>query len=329
MGAATTTRPLRLAFIVDPLATLKAYKDSSIAMMRAAQARGHAVFAIEAQTLGWQGLVFGLAQALELCPGNDVWCRVQPGQRCALRDFDAVVMRKDPPFDGEFLAATWLLERAEAEGARVFNRPRALRDHSEKLALLEFARFAPSTAVLRAADEIQAFIDAEGDTILKPLDGMGGSQIFRVRREDPNRNVIVETLTNEGRRTIMAQRYLPAITEGDKRILLIAGEPVPYALARIPKAGETRGNLAAGGRGVAQALSERDLEIANALGPILQARGLLLVGIDVIGEHLTEINVTSPTCMVEIQQQTGCHPAELFIVALENACASSPPPCSA
>ncbi len=332
MQAAQTSpagRPLQLAFVLDPLATLKATKDSSIAMMRAAQARGHAVFAIEAQTLGWQGQVGGEAIALTLSDDDRDWYRETARSRRPLADFDAVVMRKDPPFDFEFLTATWLLERAEAEGARVFNRPRALRDHSEKLAILEFAHFAPSTAVTRDAGQIGQFIDAEGDVILKPLDGMGGSQIFRVRRDDPNRNVIIETLTLEGQRTIMMQRYLPAITEGDKRILLIAGEAVPFCLARIPKAGETRGNLAVGGTGVARPLSDRDREIASALGPTLFARGLLLVGLDVIGEQLTEINVTSPTCMVEICQQTGFDAAAAFIAALENACASSPPPCSA
>ena len=229
-------------------------------------------------------------------------------------------MRKDPPFDFEYLTATWLLERAEADGVRVFNRPRALRDHSEKLAIAEFNQFTPQTLVARDMAQLQQFIDTQRDIILKPLDGMGGSQIFRVHRNDPNRNVIVETLTDEGQRTVMAQRYLPEIIQGDKRILLIAGEVVPYCLARIPKAGETRGNLAVGGTGVAQELTPRDREIAETLAPILFARGLMLVGIDVIGNHLTEINVTSPTCMVEIRQQTGFDAAALFITAIEDAC---------
>ena len=232
-------------------------------------------------------------------------------------------MRKDPPFDSEYLTATWLLERAEADGVRVFNRPRALRDHSEKVAISEFPQFTPTTLIAREPGRLHRFIDEQADVILKPLDGMGGSQIFRVRQDDPNRNVIVETLTHEGRRTIMAQRYLPEIIAGDKRILLIAGQPVPYGLARIPKAGETRGNLAAGGTGVAQELSPRDLEIAETLGPILFSRGLLLVGIDVIGDCLTEINVTSPTCMVEIMQQTGFDAAAAFIAAIERECAIS------
>ena len=327
---AQADRPLRLAFILDPLSQLKAWKDSSIAMMRAAEQHGHEVFAIEGHTLGWRkagsGLpagVFGEAVHLHLRPDDHDWCRETGRGWQPLTAFDAVVMRKDPPFDFEYLTATWLLERAEADGARIFNRPRALRDHSEKLATLEFPRFTPATVVSREAGPLQQFIDAERDVILKPLDGMGGSQIFRVHRNDPNRNVIIETLTHEGRRTIMAQTYLPAISAGDKRILLIDGKPVPWCLARIPKAGETRGNLAAGGTGVAQALSARDHEIAAALGPVLVQRGLLLVGLDVIGEHLTEINVTSPTCMVEIRQQTGFDAASAFISAIERACGVS------
>jgi glutathione synthase len=323
-------QPLKLAFILDPLPELKAWKDSSVAMMRAAQANGHAVFAIEAHTLGWRrpeagtaGGVFARATQLQLRPDDHDWFHGAAYEWMALGRFDAVIMRKDPPFDGEYLTATWLLERAEADGVRIFNRPRALRDHSEKVAISEFPQFTPPTLISRDADQLQQFIDEQGDAILKPLDGMGGSQIFRVRRNDPNRNVIIETLTHEGHRTIMAQRYLPEIVAGDKRILLIAGQPVPYCLARIPKAGETRGNLAVGGTGVAQALSARDREIAEALGPILFARGLLLVGIDVIGSHLTEINVTSPTCMVEIRQQTGFDAAATFIAAIERECAIS------
>ena len=313
---------MRIAFIVDPLDTLKPAKDSSIAMMRAAQAAGHAVWTIQAPLLFWDALHGVCADAvhLELLPDDDDWYAELVSHTVPLREFAAVVMRKDPPFDLEYITATWLLERAEAEGARVVNRPRALRDHSEKLAILEFAHLAAPTLVARDAARLQAFIDREGDTILKPLDGMGGSQIFRVRADDPNRNVILETLTHEGQRTIMAQHYLPAISEGDKRILLIGGEVVPYCLARIPKAGETRGNLAAGGRGEARPLSASDRAIAEELAPTLAARGLFLVGLDVIGDKLTEINVTSPTCMVEIAAQTGFDAAAMFIRALEKAC---------
>jgi glutathione synthase len=293
------SQPLKLAFILDPLVGLKAYKDSSIAMMRAAAARGHTVFAIGREALIWQaGAVAARALQLRLSDDNQAW--YSPGEAAVtvLSDFDAVVMRQDPPFD-----------------------PRAIRDHSEKIAITEFAQFTATTLVARDAADIQAFIEEIGDVVLKPLDGMGGSQIFRVRGDDPNRNVIIETLTHEGARTIMAQRYLPDIVEGDKRVLIIGGQVVPYALARIPKAGETRGNLAAGGRGVAMPLTEREREIAETLAPVLWARGLMVVGLDVIGGHLTEVNVTSPTCFVEIEAQRGFSVANLFIDKLEQACA--------
>ena len=325
-----SSQSLKLAFVVDPLPGLKAWKDSSVAMMRAAEKHGHEVFAIDAASLGWRkpeaghaGGVFGEALHLHLRPDDHDWYRETGRSWLSLKAFDAVIMRKDPPFDFEYLTATWLLERAEADGVRVYNRPRALRDHSEKLAIMEFADYTPPTLVSRGMVQIQHFIDEQRDVILKPLDGMGGSQIFRVHRNDPNRNVIVETLAREGSRTIMAQRYLPEISAGDKRILLIAGKPVPWCLARIPKAGETRGNLAAGGTGVAQELSGRDRQIAEALGPLLFKRGLMLVGLDVIGDHLTEINVTSPTCMVEIRQQSGFDAASAFISAIEHACGLS------
>jgi glutathione synthase len=313
---------MRFAFIVDPLDTLKAYKDSSIAMMRAAQDAGHAVWTIQQPGIHWSALHGVCAEAvhLEMLADDDEWCVEITRHVVPLRDFAAVVMRKDPPFDIEYVTTTWLLDRAVAEGARVFNRPQALRDHSEKLSVLEFPEFAAPTLVAREAGPLNTFIDIQRDTILKPLDGMGGRQIFRVRHDDPNRNVIIETLTADGARTIMAQRFIPEITEGDKRILIIGGEVVPYCLARIPKAGETRGNLATGGTGVAKPLSARDREIAEALAPVFAERGLLFVGIDVIGDWLTEINVTSPTCMVEICEQTGFDAAAMFIAALEREC---------
>ncbi|MBN9422289.1 MAG: glutathione synthase [Candidatus Accumulibacter sp. 66-26] len=313
---------MRFAFVTDPLVALKAYKDSSVAMMRAAQDAGHAVWVIEQPALHWSSLHGVCAEAvhLELSADDAEWFVERERHVVPLRDFDAVVMRKDPPFDIEYVTSTWLLSRAEAEGARVVNRPQALRDHSEKLAVAEFPQFAVPTLVTRQAAPLDAFVDAQRDAILKPLDGMGGSQIFRVRSDDPNRNVIVETLTHDGARTIMAQRFIPEIAEGDKRILIVGGEVVPYCLARIPKAGETRGNLAAGGRGVARELSARDREIAGTLAPVLAARGLFFVGIDVIGDWLTEINVTSPTCMVEIREQTGFDAAALFVAALEREC---------
>jgi glutathione synthase len=221
----------------------------------------------------------------------------------------------------EYVYATYLLEQAEAAGARVYNRPGAIRDHNEKLAIARFPQFTAPTLVTRRDDLIREFLAAQGDIILKPLDGMGGTSVFRVRRDEPNFNVIVETLTQFGARTIMAQRYLPAIKDGDKRILLIGGKPVPYCLARIPKPGETRGNLAAGGTGVARPLTARDREIAEALAPVLWREGLLVVGLDVIGDSLTEINVTSPTCFQEITEQTGCNVSGLFVDALEQALA--------
>ncbi len=313
---------MRFAFVLDPLDALHAYKDSSVAMMRAAQAAGHAVWAVQQPAIHWSAAHGVCAEAvhLELLADDRAWFAERSRHVVALRDFDAVAMRKDPPFDIEYITTTWLLERAEAEGARVFNRPSALRDHSEKLAVAEFVQFSVPTLVSRELARIHAFVDVQGDVILKPLDGMGGSQIFRVRHDDPNRNVIVETLTREGTRTIMAQRYIPDIVAGDKRILIVGGEVVPYCLARMPKPGETRGNLAAGGTGVARELTTRDREIAESLAPVLAGRGLLLVGIDVIGDWLTEINVTSPTCMVEIAQQTGFDAAALFIAALERTC---------
>lgn len=319
-------RPLRLAFIVDPLPTLKAYKDSTVAMMRAAEKHGHEVYAIEAASLSWhrpepgQPGVFGLAYHLRTRPDDHDWYRESGFEAMPLRAFDAVLMRKDPPFDTEYVTATWLLERAEAEGARVYNKPRALRDHSEKLSIAEFDAYTVPTLVSRDLNQIQHFIEAQRDVVVKPLDGMGGSQVFRIHRNDSNRNAILETLTQLGSRTIMVQHYLQQIAQGDKRILLIGGKAVPWCLARIPKAGETRGNLAAGGTGVAQELSPRDREIAEHLGPILWQRGLLIVGLDVIGEHLTEINVTSPTCMVEIRQQTGFDAAGACVTALEHLC---------
>jgi glutathione synthase len=226
-------------------------------------------------------------------------------------------MRKDPPFDMEYVYSTYLLELAEAQGARVVNKPRAIRDHNEKLAIARYPDFIAPTLVTRREELIRSFLAQHQDIILKPLDGMGGTSVFRVHREDPNVSVIIETLTHYGRRTIMAQRYIPQIREGDKRILIIGGKPVPYALARIPQPGETRGNLAAGGRGVARELTPRDREIAETLGPGLDSQGLLLVGLDVIGDYLTEVNVTSPTCFQEIMQQTGFNVAGMMIDALE------------
>ncbi len=311
---------MKLLFIVDPLAGLKPYKDSSVAMMRAAHARGHAVFACEAgQLYVRNGLACADCDALDILPGDD-WFRVQRKKEYTLADFDAVVMRTDPPVDTDYLLATHLLGVAEANGARVLNSPSALRDFNEKLAILNFPHFIAPTLVAAQAVEIEAFLIEHGDIIVKPLTEMGGAGIFRLTVDDPNRNAILETLTHHGRRAIMAQRYLPEIKDGDKRILLIDGEVVPWALARIPKAGETRGNLAAGGTARAQPLSTRDREIAETIAPWAQANGIFLAGLDVIGDCLTEINVTSPTGFQEIAAQTGHDVAKQFVDAIERAC---------
>jgi glutathione synthase len=252
----------------------------------------------------------------------DEWYREVREAERPLRDFDAVIMRKDPPFDSEYFYATHLLEQAEREGARVFNKPAALRDHPEKLAIMEFAQFAAPTLVTRDAADVKRFHAEHREIILKPLDGMGGMGIFRVSADGLNLGSIIETLNHHGATTIMVQRFVPEIVAGDKRILVIGGKPVPHSLARIPQGSEVRGNLAAGGKGVAQPLSARDFEIANALGPVLASRGLLLVGLDVIGDYLTEINVTSPTCFQEITQQTGFDVPAMFLDSLEQALSS-------
>ena len=310
---------MKLLFVVDPLASLKPYKDSSVAMMRAAVARGHEVHACETRQLYVRlGRVCADCDALDVLPGDD-WFRVRRQRESTLGDFDAVVMRTDPPVDIDYLLATHLLGIAEQNGARVLNKPAALRDFNEKLAILNFPAFIAPTLVAAQAVEIEAFLIEHGDVIVKPLTEMGGAGIFRLTVADPNRNAILETLTQRGRRAIMAQRYLPEIRDGDKRILLIEGEVVPWALARIPQPGETRGNLAAGGTARAQPLSERDREIAEALAPWARDRGIFLAGLDVIGDCLTEINVTSPTGFQEIAAQTGHDVAAQFIAALERA----------
>ncbi len=310
---------MKLLFVVDPLAQLKPYKDSSVAMMRAAVARGHAVFAVEARRLQVQdGVARAACEALEVRADDD-WYHVVRTEPCALTDFDAVLMRTDPPVDTDYLLATHLLGVAEANGARVLNRPAALRDFNEKLAILNFPQFIAPTLISAEAAEIGSFLAAQRDIIVKPLTEMGGAGIFRLTTADPNRNAILETLTHRGGRAIMAQRYLPAIADGDKRVLLIDGEVVPWALARIPQAGETRGNLAAGGTARAQPLSARDREIADTIAPWARAKGIFLAGLDVIGDCLTEINVTSPTGFQEITAQTGHDVAAQFVAALERA----------
>src|SRR6267142_501436 len=312
---------MKRVFVADPLSSCKLAKDSIYAVLVEATKREHELYFTLQEGLMWKdGRVLGECSRITLAGSADSWYRAEAARETPLAEFDAVLIRKDPPFDAEYVASTWLLELAQGEGAKVFNDPRAIRDHSEKLAIAKYAQYTVPTLVTRLDAQLQEFIDEHGDVILKPLDGMGGESVFRVGASDPNRNVIIETLSRDGAKSVMAQRYIPEIRDGDKRILLIAGKPVPHCLARIPKPGETRGNLAAGGTGVAKPLSKRDLEIALALGPALAGQGLLLVGLDVIGDWLTEINVTSPTCFREITQQTGFGVAGMFLDALEAAC---------
>lgn len=309
---------MKLAIILDPLESIKTYKDSTYAVMRAAHARGHELYVMEQRGVVLaDGRVAAFACRLEMLDDKLHWYALEAPAWRALSDFDVTLMRKDPPFDMEYIYSTYLLELAEEQGARILNRPAAIRDFNEKLSTAKFPEFMPPTLVTRQEALIREFIEKQGDIILKPLDAMGGSSVFRIRRHDPNLNVIIETMTRLGARTVMAQRYIPEISQGDKRILLIDGEPVPYALARIPKEGETRGNLAVGGKGVAQPLSERDREIAAVLGPKLKEVGLFLVGLDVIGDWLTEINVTSPTGIVAIERFDGTDVAGLIWDAIE------------
>jgi glutathione synthase len=319
---------MNILFVADPLESFKIYKDTTFSMMREAQRRGHKITACEPQHMVWQrgDVVRAKVRDIHLTGGADQWfsesAPLTGDATRPLKDFDAVIMRKDPPFDSEYFYSTHLLEQAEREGAKVFNKPRALRDHPEKLAIMEFPQFIGPTLVTRSADDIRRFHAEHQDIILKPLDGMGGMGIFRVKADGLNLGSIIETLNKNGSESVMVQKFLPEIDKGDKRVLVIGGKPVPFSLARIPQGGEVRGNLAAGGKGVAQPLSARDREIGEALGPILLARGLLLAGVDVIGDYVTEINVTSPTCFQEIHDQTGCDVPALFIDALEQAVAS-------
>ena len=329
---------MKILFVADPLESFNIKKDTTYVMLRQAQRRGHEVYACEvgqlSRTSGSQvsahvreiELALGVEQGLNDDRLNPLpqgphapWYRVTTHAKRQLTEFDAIVMRKDPPFDVEYFYATHLLGLAAREGAKVFNNPQALRDHPEKLSILDYPQFTPATLVTRSAHDIREFHRLHQDIILKPLDGMGGRGIYRVKEDGLNLGSLIETLNGDGAQTVMVQKFIPAIELGDKRILIIAGQAVPFALARIPQGGEVRGNLAAGGKGVARPLSARDWEIAQCLGPILWAKGLLLVGLDVIGDHLTEINVTSPTCFQEITDQTGCDVSELFLQALELA----------
>lgn len=316
---------MNLLFILDPIESLKTYKDSSLAIMREAVERGHALFVCEQHDLFLRNAAVKINASKFSFSAGEKWYALQAKQEAAPSAFDLIIMRKDPPFDNEYLYSTCLLELAASQGTRVINDPTAVRSWNEKLSVTKFPQFTPEFLVTSESDLIREFIVKNQDIVVKPLDGMGGSGVFRLTINDPNIGVILETATQFGTKTIMAQRYLSQILQGDKRIIIINGEPLPYALARIPKAGETRGNLAAGGTGVVQKLTPRDLEIATTIGKVLKQAGLFLVGLDVIGDYLTEINVTSPTGMVEIATQTlsletPCKPAEIFVKALESIC---------
>lgn len=307
-----------IGVVMDPIASIKPYKDTTLALMLAAQKRGWQLRYFEMQDL-WlrDGIAMGNARALRVFDDKKHWFEFGETQELALGSLDAILMRKDPPFDLEFVAATYILERAEAQGALVVNKPSSLRDCNEKMFTAWFAALTPPTLFSRNAQVLRAFHAEHGDVIYKPVDGMGGSGIFRVGADGLNLGAVIEQLSDYGRRTIVAQKYLPAIVDGDKRVLVVDGEPVPYCLARIPQSGETRGNLAAGGRGEPRPLTARDRDIAAAVGPELKRRGLLFVGLDVIGEHLTEINVTSPTCAREIDAAYGTDIGGLLMAAIE------------
>ena len=313
---------MNILFIADDMATFKVYKDTTYVMMREAAKRGHRLFHCFSQDLHIaNGLVQTQARAFDFLGAKDdhdhAWFDLQAAQTVALKDFSAVIMRTDPPFNMQYLYATQLLTLAAEQGTSVLNSGQAMRVFNEKLAILNFSQFTTPTLVTTSDTQVREFLAEHGDIIVKPLDGMGGMGIFRLRPDDANIGSILETLMLNNTRTIMAQRYIPEIVHGDKRVLVINGKPLPYALARIPQNGETRGNLAAGGKGVAQDMSARDMEIAETLAPELMRRGIVLAGLDIIGDCLTEVNVTSPTGFQEIMKQKGLDVAALFIDAVE------------
>jgi glutathione synthase len=307
-------------FIADPLESFKISKDSTLAMMRIAQGAGHRLWFCQSRNLLWKdNLVIADCQALAIKPSSTSWFELGNLESRALNTFSAIMMRTDPPFDIEYLNSTWLLSAAERQGAKVFNHPAAVRDHSEKISITEFPELIPPTLITRELSAVEAFHKTHRDIVIKPLDGMGGMGVFRVGPDGLNLASIVETLGENGARTLMAQRFLPEIAQGDKRVLLIGGEYVPFALARIPQGSEIRGNLAAGGKGVAMPLSDQERSIAERLAPILNERGLFLVGLDLIGGYVTEINVTSPTCFVEITDQSGFDVPQFWLNQIEKA----------
>ncbi len=309
---------MKLAVIMDPIASINYKKDSTLAMLLEAQQRDYQLYYMLATDLYLSGSQpRARVQPLQVQPDSQEWFELETPQDIAVDELDVIIMRKDPPFNMNYIYATYLLEAAEQAGVLVVNKARSLRDANEKLFALQFPQCTPECLVASSADTLKHFIREQTDVILKPLDGMGGKSIFRVKHDDPNVNVIIETLTEQGQQPIMAQRFIPEIIKGDKRILLIDGEPVPYALARIPGKGETRANLAVGGKAQGQALSDRDRWICQQLGPRLKEMGLLFVGIDVIGDYLTEVNVTSPTCIRELDTQFDLNISALLMDKIE------------
>ena len=309
---------LRIGVVMDPIATIKPVKDTTLALLLEAQRRGWSILYMELGDLYLaDGTPWAHQRPLTVQDSTQNWFHLAPGNDVPLGELDVILMRKDPPFNMEYIYATYILERAQLAGTLVVNRPESLRDVSEKAYTAWFADCCPPTVIARDMARLRRFVVDQGEVIVKPLDGMGGASIFRTRHDDPNLSVILETLTDHGRRFAMAQRYLPAIKDGDKRILVVDGQPVPYALARIPAAGEARGNLAAGGRGEVRPLTDRDYWICEQVGPMLRKKGLLFVGLDVIGDSLTEINVTSPTCVRELDRQYGLNIAGLLMDAIE------------
>lgn len=311
-------KPIVIGVIMDPIEQINIVKDSTWAMILAAQKRGWQVrYMQQTDLFTSDGIAYTESRAVKLLPGQDPWLELSPANTHKLSECSAILMRKDPPFDLEYIYTTYMLELVEQQGTLVVNKPQSLRDCNEKFFTTSFPQCAPPTLVTRSADRLRQFIRQHEDCIFKPLDGMGGTSIFRVQADDPNKGVIIETLTQKGSTSIMAQRFIAEIREGDKRILMVNGNPAPYALARIPLAGETRGNLAAGGIGKGIALSDRDYWICEQVGPVLKEKGILFAGLDVIGDYLTEINVTSPTCIRELDKQFGLDIAGDLMDAIE------------
>lgn len=311
---------IKLGIISDPISGFNIKKDTGFAMMQEAQKRGYELYYMEMDDLFLrQGQSYATATKATVFDDENHWYELAEKHTIALADLDIILMRKDPPFDTEYIYATYMLERAEQAGTLVVNKPQSLRDANEKLYTAWFSEFTPDTLVTRNSQQIRDFLAEHNDIILKPLDGMGGTSIFRVKHDDPNIGVIIETLTEHGSRFAMVQNYIPEIKQGDKRVLVVNGEVIPYCLARIPQGGETRGNLAAGGRGEVRPITEDEKRIAEALAPTLKAKGLLFVGLDIIGNKLTEINVTAPTCVKEIEAQTAISITGQFFDGLERA----------